>query len=74
MARTASTISGVSFSASVWLSLVERDVRATHSRSSRSTSRSNLKVSKNYRKSQVSTGSEMLCPKLAFKDSVFAIS
>ncbi len=49
MARTASTISGVSFSASVWLSLVESDVRATQSSSSRSTSLSNLNVSRNYK-------------------------
>lgn len=49
MARTASTISGVSFSARVWLSFVERDVRATHSRSSRSTSLDSLNSSRNYR-------------------------
>jgi hypothetical protein len=48
MARTASTMSGVSFSARVWLSFVEREVRATHINSSRSTSLSSLNVSRNY--------------------------
>lgn len=47
MARTASTIAGVSFSASVALSFVDKDVRATESRSSRSTSFSSLKESRN---------------------------
>jgi hypothetical protein len=48
MARTASTISGVSLFARVALSFVESDVRATESRSSRSTSFSSLNVSRNY--------------------------
>jgi hypothetical protein len=48
MESTASTISGVSLSAREWLSFVERDVRATLRRSSRSTSFSSLNVSRNW--------------------------
>ena len=47
MDSTASTIAGVSFSARDALSLVARDVRATESKSSRSTSFCSLKESKN---------------------------
>ena len=50
MDSTASTIAGVSLSASVPFSFVARDVRATESRSSRSTSFCNLNVSRNYKK------------------------
>lgn len=49
MDNTASTIAGVSVSASVLFSLVAREVRATERRSSRSTSFSNLNLSRNYR-------------------------
>lgn len=48
MASTASTIAGVSFSARGASSLVDREVRATERRSSRSTSFSNLNSSRNY--------------------------
>lgn len=48
MDKTASTIAGVSCSARAALSLVARDVLATDRRSSRSTSFSILKVSRNY--------------------------
>jgi uncharacterized protein YoaH (UPF0181 family) len=47
MESTASTIAGVSFSASEALSLVARDVRATESSSSRSTSFCSLNESRN---------------------------
>lgn len=53
MDRTASTMSGVSFLARVAFSFVERDVRATDSRSSRSTSLGSLKVSRNYKQARV---------------------
>lgn len=49
MESTASTIAGVSFSARVPLSFVDKDVLATDSSSSRSTSFSSLKLSRNYR-------------------------
>lgn len=48
MANTASTIEGVSCSASAALILVERDVRATERSSSRSIERVILKVSRNF--------------------------
>lgn len=48
MESTASTMAGVSFSASVALSFVDSDVRATESKSSRSTSFSSLNESRNY--------------------------
>ena len=47
MDSTASTMAGVSFSASVLFNLVASDVRATDISNSRSTSLCNLKVSKN---------------------------
>ena len=47
MESTASTIAGVSFSAREVLSLVARDVRATESSNSRSTSFCSLKESRN---------------------------
>ena len=47
MDSTASTIAGVSRSARETFNLVARDVRATESRSSRSTSFCSLKVSRN---------------------------
>ena len=47
MASTASTIAGVSFSAKDVFNLVESDVRATERSSSRSTSFSSLKSSRN---------------------------
>lgn len=50
MESTASTIAGVSFSARVPFSFVDRDVLATDSNSSRSTSFSNLKLSRNCRR------------------------
>ena len=49
MDKTALTMAGVSFSASVALSFVANDVRATESRSSRSTSFWSLNESRNYR-------------------------
>lgn len=52
MESTASTMAGVSFSARVALSFVDNDVRATESKSSRSTSFSSLKESRNYRRCQ----------------------
>ena len=55
MESTASTISGVSLSARVWLSFVDRDVRATFKRSSRSTAFSSLNVSRNYRSPMLAT-------------------
>lgn len=48
MASTASTMDGVSCSARELLSLVDKDVRATESRSSRSTSFWSLNSSRNY--------------------------
>lgn len=47
MERTASTIAGVSFSANVPFNLVASEVRATDSKSSRSTSLCSLNVSRN---------------------------
>lgn len=49
MESTASTIAGVSFSARVPFSFVDKDVLATDSSSSRSTSFSSLKLSRNCR-------------------------
>lgn len=50
MESTASTIAGVSFSARAPLSFVDKDVLATDSSSSRSTSFSSLKLSRNCRR------------------------
>lgn len=49
MESTASTTAGVSFSARVPLSFVDKDVLATESNSSRLTSFSSLKLSRNCR-------------------------
>ena len=49
MARTASTMSGVSLAANVELSFVERDVRATLRSSSRSISLGSLNESRNWK-------------------------
>ena len=73
MASTASTISGVSCSASVVSSFVESDVRATERRSSRSTSFASLKSSRNYMSFSLS---QFLNNRnvFTFNVSVFAIS
>lgn len=49
MAKTASTMSGVSLAASVELSFVEREVRATLRRRSRSISLGSLNESRNWK-------------------------
>lgn len=50
MARTASTIEGVNFSARAPFNFVEREVRATERSSSRSISLWILNLSRNYKK------------------------
>lgn len=75
MARTASTMAGVSFSASVPSSFVDSEVRATESSNSRSTSFCSLNSSRNYKGNQPKIRHPSLQTQMdTFKVSAFAIS